>query len=63
MTEVEVKAPEPTRLAIFHCPKDDCWIVCKWHPARRLYIGAAECPDERTARKVLEALQLAQVAR
>lgn len=44
------------RFAIFRCDKDDCWIVCVWEPNRDLYLGVAECPDEETARRVLDGL-------
>ncbi len=42
---------------IFHCAKDDDWIVCV-RQGQDLALGVADCPDESTARVVLGAMRL-----
>lgn len=45
---------------IFRCAKDDSWIVSVCDSIRNdpdVMRGVADCPDERTARAVLEAMQ------
>ena len=43
---------------VFHCPKDNYWGVSKWDPKRKIYIGVADLPDEKTARAVKHGLEL-----
>ena len=44
--------------SMFHCEKDGEWIVCV-RKSEDLWIGVADCPDERTAKAVLSAMRAA----
>ncbi len=45
------------KYVIFHCAKDDSWIVSVL--AGDNYVnGVADCPNQETAHKVLEAMRL-----
>ena len=46
---------------IFHCDKDNCWIVSVLNGD--IALGVAECPDEHTAHVVLDALRLREEQR
>lgn len=50
---------EPRRWVVFHCDKEDCWIVAVTRICAdaRIVFGVAECPDEQTALTVLEVLE------
>ena len=49
---------------IFHCSKDDDWIVCVDSlDDEDVVLGVADCPDELTAKAVLRAMRVAQEAR
>lgn len=42
---------------LFHCSKDGEWIISVKDTERDLYLGVADCPDEKTARAVLKAIR------
>lgn len=46
------------RWLIFHCDHDDCWIVSRLDEGSDICLGVAECPDNRTAEAVAEAMRL-----
>lgn len=55
-----MKVPRISRWKIFHCSQDKCWIVSKnkMTDLGLIILGVAECPDEATARAVVEAMEL-----
>ncbi len=44
---------------IHHCSKEDAWTVSRAQAGDPdVILGVADCPDERTAKAVLEAMRL-----
>lgn len=43
-----------SKWVIFRCKKDDCWVVSVVNGD--IALGVAECPDEKTARVVMQAM-------
>jgi len=46
------------RYIIFRCENDGCWTVAVGQLDDPIWKGVADCPDEKTARAVLSAMQM-----
>lgn len=47
------------RYVIFRCEQDDCWVVSVIKSdSTDVALGVAECPDEKTAKVILQALRI-----